>query len=258
MKITITADDYGWSPDSVEATSACLLEGSITNASLMTGAPAFEQALAFSKNNSQFCYGIHLTLAGRGRLQPAAPRANVGTLLNKEGHLGSLQRFRALALLGRIDPRHIEAEIGAQIALARDAGVSIAYVDSHHHVHKLPMVTEALNRVLPKFGIDRVRCVQNFYVKPAYTKPTYWFGKFQDQKLRKRWRTTDWFYMPATLLETGWQEPLLQRLPSNTLEIGAHPGTVEDWRKIEFDDIRAFARLARAARHELVSWVDIV
>lgn len=258
MKITITADDYGWSSDSVEATSACLLDGSITNASLMTGAPAFEQALAFAKTHSQFCYGIHLTLAGRGQLQPAAPRANVGTLLNSEGRFGSLWRFRALALLGQIDPKHIEAEISAQIALARDAGISIAYVDSHHHVHKLPAVTEALDRVLPKFGIDRVRCVQNFYVKPAYSKPTYWLGKFQDRKLRNRWKTTDLFYMPATLLETGWQQPLLQRLASSTMEIGAHPGTVEDWRKVEFDDIRAFSRLARAAHHELVSWVDVV
>lgn len=258
MKITITADDYGWSSDSVEATSTCLLDGSINNASLMTGAPAFELALAFAKTHPQFCYGIHLTLAGRGQLKPAASPSMVGTLLSTEGRLGSLNRFRTLALLGQIDPGQIEAEISAQIAVARDAGVSIAYVDSHHHVHKLPVVTEALNRVLPRFGIDRVRCVQNFYVKPAYSKPTYWIGKFQDRKLRERWKTTDWFYMPATLLETDWQESLLQRLVPNTMEIGAHPGIVEDWRKTEFDDIRAFSRLARAARHELVSWVDVV
>jgi predicted glycoside hydrolase/deacetylase ChbG (UPF0249 family) len=51
----------------------------------------------------------------------------------------------------------VEAEVRAQIARVRDAGVTVSHLDGHKHLHQLPVVMTAVAKVLPTFGIERVR-----------------------------------------------------------------------------------------------------
>ena len=53
-----------------------------------------------------------------------------------------------------------------------DAGVPVSHVDSHRHLHKYGPFAGALRRVLPGLGIERVRNVQDVYLRRRLLSPT--------------------------------------------------------------------------------------
>jgi predicted glycoside hydrolase/deacetylase ChbG (UPF0249 family) len=48
------------------------------------------------------------------------------------------------AVSGRLVAAEVEAEVSAQIARIRDAGVRVSHVDGHKHLHQLPVVAGAV------------------------------------------------------------------------------------------------------------------
>ena len=72
-----------------------------------------------------------------------------------------------------------------------------------------------------------------------------------------RFTTTDHFYMPASTGDTSWTKLLDADLTGSTLEIGVHPGELEDWRRGEARGAEEFARTAEVAGHRLVPWSEI-
>jgi hypothetical protein len=137
----------------------------------------------------------------------------------------------------------------------------VSHVDSHSHLHKIGAFREALARVLPDFGITRSRGVQNVYLRRPAFNLTSWLGGTWEHRLRGRFETTDHFYMPSSALDTDWAEPLLTGPlaaagEGETLEVGVHPGSGEGWRLNERDDTIAFAIVARARGHQIISWND--
>jgi predicted glycoside hydrolase/deacetylase ChbG (UPF0249 family) len=255
-RIILSADDFGYSADTVAATIGCLEQGALTGASLMVNMPATDQALAYARAHPEHSYGVHLTFAGDGLER--ALTADVPDLAGPDGRFHAPGRVRLLALLGRLSVDQIERELLAQLALVRDHGVPIAHVDSHHHTHKFAPFRAALCRVLPRFGIRRVRGVQDLYLRRPFRSPTYWLGPLWQRALRARFVSTDHFYMPATTLDTAWADALLDHLPGGTtLEVGVHPGTAEPWRASEREQAVRFAARARAAGHQLIGWKDL-
>jgi hypothetical protein len=127
-------------------------------------------------------------------------------------------------------------------------------------VHKLPVVQEALARVLSRFGIERVRTVQDIYLRRPALSPTYWLGTGWRRALAGRFRTTEHFYMPTSAGDVDWAAPLLDvvgRLGRCSLEVGVHPGREEPWRAGELASVLVFAEAARARGDALVPWSSI-
>jgi predicted glycoside hydrolase/deacetylase ChbG (UPF0249 family) len=96
-------------------------------------------------------FGVHLNLC-EGR-----PLTRATSLSDASGQFHSKRAIIQRALSGRLALRELEAEIAAQIVLIRDAGVAISHLDGHKHLHQLPIVSTAVAKVLPRFGIKRVR-----------------------------------------------------------------------------------------------------
>lgn len=256
MRIVVNADDFGASVETVAATIQCLETGTVTSATIMPTMPAADEALAYARERSDRSFGVHLTFVGDGEERCASVPGDVSALVDEEGRFPRARPVRLRALLHRLPVAQIEREIAAQLALVRDGGVSISHVDSHRHLHKLAPFRQALIRVLPRFGIDRVRTVQDVYLSRPRAGATYWVGSFWRRPLRRAFRTTDHFYMPASTGDLRWADELLRRigpLPGPTIEVGVHPGP-EGWRA---DERRSAERLAAAAPelgHELVTW----
>ena len=255
-RITITADDFGWSDDTVRATIECLEAGTVTNASIMPGAPRTGEAVAYAARNPCRCYGVHIVLAGNGVERPVSDPRDVPDLINSSGCLLPAPIVRQRALLNAIPRRQIEREIRAQLRLVEAGGVKISYVDSHKHIHKLPLVRRALSTVLGEFGVDRVRRVQNIFLSSAYTRATYWLGGLASRQIGKRFRTTDLFYMPTHAGDDDWDERLPGRIAEGTLEIGMHPGFDDDWRSAEMRAVSRFVRRVRG-EHPIADWAAI-
>jgi predicted glycoside hydrolase/deacetylase ChbG (UPF0249 family) len=257
MRIVVNADDFGYSSETVEATIECLEAGVVTSASIMPCMPATVAAVEYAIAHPEYSYGVHLTVVGDGAERPVSEPASLPTLVDRTGCLRRTRDVRIDALRGRISLDQAERELSAQIASIRDLGVSLTHVDSHRHLHKFAVFRRALETVLPGFGIQRVRGVQDVYLSRPVTSPTYWLGRRWSRSIRRSFVTTDHFYMPASAGDSGWTS-LLHSLPTGrTLEIGVHPGHNEPWRAAEGAGASEFASAALAAGHELIGWGDV-
>jgi len=259
MHLILNADDFGASSETVTATVECFERGILTSASIMPGMPATKEALEFAQSHPELDFGVHLTFVGDEQERPLTPPEQIPALAKPSGRFRRTRDQRIRALLRRLPVEQIEHELARQLDAIRHEGVEITHVDSHRHMHKLPSFREALERVLPRFGIRRVRAVQDVYLRRPITSPTYWLGSRWQASLARSFATTDHFYMPTSASDDRWERPLLaqvRRLTGTTMEIGVHPG-LESWRNDERSSLERFVPLARDEGHDFLAWRDI-
>jgi chitin disaccharide deacetylase len=258
VQLILNADDFGVSEETVRATIECFQAGALTSATIMAGMPATQLALDFARDRPEFSFGVHLTFVTDGVERPLADPAAIPDLLGPDGRFLQTGTVRKRALLHRLPVAQLERELEAQIAFVRDHGVRVSHVDSHRHVHKLAPFREALRRALPRFGIDRVRNVQDVYLSRPLKSATYWIGPLWRRQLMRRFVTTDHFYMATGTADSAWHAPLLERARtlSGSLEVGVHPG-YGGYRELERQSVQALAAGARDGGHTLISWNDL-
>jgi chitin disaccharide deacetylase len=256
MKIILNADDFGHSPDTVETTIACFESGLLTSATIMVGAPATKQAVQYACAHPEFSFGVHLQFVGDGTQRPLSNPRLVQGLVDEDGRLLPTNVVRRKAFLRRVSPNEIEAETIAQVEYVRSHGVPVTHVDSHRHLHKFPQIRAGLERALPKLKVERVRNVQDVFLSRPLRNPTALCGPAWRRGLMRRFATTEHFYMPTTTSDRGWDE-VANRIPSGeSIEIGLHPGRVEEWRRNETLGLRAFVERVKS-EYELAGWNSI-
>jgi predicted glycoside hydrolase/deacetylase ChbG (UPF0249 family) len=260
QEIIVNADDFGYDQDSVLATIECFRAGALTSATIMPKMPATELAIGFARANPQHAYGVHLTFV-RGTLEsPLADPRLIPALLDGDGNFLPSHQLRLKALAGRIPADQISTEISAQIERLLDSGVALSHVDSHGHLHKFKPFVQALTATLPKYGLSRVRNVQNQYTVTPLKSPTYWMGAHWRRRIMAHFVTTPHFFMGTNASDPQWMEKLLARPLQGALEVGFHPGGplhVEAWRNAERQACLDFAVQARQSGARLISWKDI-
>jgi predicted glycoside hydrolase/deacetylase ChbG (UPF0249 family) len=257
LRIIANADDFGLDADTVAATIAGFEGGSLTSASIMAKMPGTAAALDFARARPDLGFGVHLTYTCDTVEAPVLGPGHVPALVRPDGRFLPSNTVRLLALQGRLPCEQIIAETTAQLAVVRDSGVSLTHVDSHGHLHKFAVFREALKAVLPRFGIKRVRSVQDVYLTRPWKSPTYWLGAVWRARMRRDFATTDHFFMNAATGRSDWPHRVLSRNLHGTLEIGVHPGMSEPWRGEEARAVAEFAALARARGIEMISWARL-
>lgn len=254
MKIILNADDFGFSEDTVEATIRCLEGGKLTGATIMANMPCTEKALAYARRHPEFSWGVHLTFSSDGQEYPLTDPELIPDLVQGNGQFLPTNSVRIRALCNRLPPKQIEMELAAQIQRLIDAGIPVSHVDSHCHLHKFGPFRKALESVLPRFNLCRVRNVQDVYLRRPLGSPTFWLGPWWRQRTMKHFRTTSHLFMPTSAWEHDWSEALLKRLRAGSIEVGVHPGSMETWRRSELVQVGIFADLARKAGHDIIGW----
>lgn len=148
----VHADDFGETLEITEGICMAIEAGVVTSTSVMTNMPGTAEALRrIPKLVQQASFGVHLNLC-EGR-----PLTGGATLVDSSGEFLRKRTLAGRALTGKLSLAELEAEVTAQIAMLRDAGVRISHLDGHKHLHQLPLVCTAVANVLPRFGIERVR-----------------------------------------------------------------------------------------------------
>lgn len=260
VDIIVNADDFGHSSDTVQATTDSFARGLLTSASLMLNMPASEQAIEFALQAPQFSYGLHFTCTGDGFERPLCSPDQVPDLVDENGAFRSTNLLRARALLGRLSPEVIERELTAQLSFLRERGLRLTHVDSHRHLHKFRPFRIAFARTIRRFDVQFVRNVQDVYLRPPLTSPTYWLGRVWRRQLMEAFSTTDHFYMPTSAGDAQWHARLLRavgELRGTSLEVGVHPGFEEPWRAEERTSLQGFVDLARDRGHRFLSWAEL-
>ncbi len=263
MRVILHADDFGYDKDTTAATIELLDSGCLSSASIMATMPAAAEAMAYAAKHPDHSYGVHLTYVDG--LKPAF--LGNGTSLTDDNGLFYLSNdVRKKAILFKLEKKEIVEESIAQIETILSSGVKISHLDSHGHLHKYPSFLAALPEIKKRSGIQRVRRVQNVFIQKPCLSPTTLLNFCFDWRIAHTCKTTDYFYMSANNMDTGWADAILKQmelLPQNAIiEIGVHPGCVntedERWRIAEYNDIKEFARKLRAnGKHQIITWNEI-
>lgn len=259
MDFLLSADDFGFNLDTAERTIRCFEEGVLTSASIMAAAPAMDKACSFARARREFSFGVHLCFCDDEAILPLAAPSTIASLTTPDGRFLETRAVIRKALTGKLSVDDITREAAEQIGRMRDMGVDLAYVDGHGNLHKFPPFMAALERVLPRFGIRRVRRAQTVYLRDGWKRPGYWLGMSLNLLIARRFTTTSAFYLPASSADSRWSYALWTRVGNakGTIEIGVHPGAVEAWRAAEENELRALAAILAENGRTAKGWKDL-
>lgn len=158
-RLVVNADDLGLASSVNRGILETMQHGVVTSASLMVNTAAAEDAVqrlreAGAGTRLDVGIGLHFNIVA------GAPLTRARTLTHG-GRFVSPQRLAWRAMTGRLDVTEVEAELEAQLERARSllapAGLPVTHVDSHRHVHALPLVYRVVTRVARQQGIRHVR-----------------------------------------------------------------------------------------------------
>lgn len=153
--LVVTADDFGLSVPVNEAVEEGSKRGILTAASLMVGAPAWEDAVERARSLPKLGVGLHLTLV---ESHPVLPPETIPGLVGPDGRfLNDPARFGLKLFFSPTLRRQALAEITAQFARFRETGLKLDHVNGHQHFHMHPVIVSAIAKIAPTFGFPPVR-----------------------------------------------------------------------------------------------------
>ena len=156
--LIVNADDFGWSESVNRGIIDAARNGIVTSTSIIANAPGFDDAVARAKGMLELGVGIHLNIF---RMHPLLPKAEVPTLVNKEGNFfGNAGNIALRTFFGFIKTEEVEKEWRAQIRKVKAAGIIPTHFDSEKHLHLLPPFFTIALRLAQEFGIRHIRVVR--------------------------------------------------------------------------------------------------
>ena len=159
MKLIITADDFGRSPEINAAVLEAHRGGILTSASLMVAGAAASEAVEIARANPSLAVGLHVVLVDGATVLPADQLDRIvdhtGRLPNNPASLG----FRyAMSSVARGQAR---AEMKAQFDRFAQTGLPLSHVDGHQHLHLHPTIFPSLCELAKQHGAKGVRIVRD-------------------------------------------------------------------------------------------------
>ena len=151
IRVIVRGDDLGMTQGSLVAFERAFNEGVLTSGAMIVPGPWFEAAAELARRNPGWCVGVHLCLVGewRGfRWRPVLPYDKVRSMVDEDGFL-----YGSPSELFKHQPKieEIDAELRAQVDLAKKKGVNVQYVDMHY---ASPSQYPGLEAVVKKIGAD--------------------------------------------------------------------------------------------------------
>lgn len=263
--IIVNADDLGISQEVNDATFDLIAKGRISSATIIANAPATREAalrasMFMSRSTGSglptCSFGVHLNLT---EFEPLTAGAGARLLVDERGQM-SRSRVSTPTDRPRLEWLRAEwlhavyVEFCAQIERVAALGVSISHIDSHHHVHTIPLVFPVVKAIQRRYGIRRVRLAKNFY-SPDQPCPAGLALKKRayNWALRSMYatRTTDAF---TEFLTYYTADPTRKRTPGR-IELMVHPGASYAAEETELLDTDWIARTERPLR--LISYAQL-
>ncbi|MDR9852161.1 polysaccharide deacetylase family protein [Paenibacillus sp. VCA1] len=126
-KLILNCDDFGQSPALNRAIMALLEERKVSSATIMTVAPGFEEAAAWTAKRRQSNVGLHLTMTSEFEALRWRSLTGDPSLHDDSGYqYRTVKEFEQGAAT-----RAVMKEIDAQYELARKAGIAVSHADNH-------------------------------------------------------------------------------------------------------------------------------
>ncbi|HUS18770.1 MAG TPA: ChbG/HpnK family deacetylase [Terriglobales bacterium] len=241
-RLIINADDFGLTAGVNRSILECHQAGTVTSATLMANAQAFDDAVTLARSAPNLRVGCHAMLVDGA---PLTPPTEVTSLLapgqHKDFRIG-IAGFAHAALRGKLHADEITREATAQMRRLQSAGIDATHFDTHKHTHMFPQVLRPLLRAARECG---VRAVRNPFAPlkalPFATflkHPRFWVRYTEVSALRRFARafqieveaaglrtTQGTFGVVATGgLDQRLFDALIGSVPEGTWEFVCHPG----------------------------------
>lgn len=228
-RLIVNADDFGLTAGVSRGILRAHREGLVTSATVLASLPP-QPELDAAAAGAGLGLGLHFNLTW-GR--PVSPAGTVPSLVDAEGRFG-----RDLATLQeRARPDDVRRECETQIEVfSRRFGRPPTHLDSHHHVHRVPRVMDAV--------VDVVLAAR----LPLRSQD----AGFREGLRRHGIATTDHFVGDAQVEAYWTTERLLDQLatlPLGVTELMCHPGV--------FDEDLTYSRYGRQREVELAALCDL-
>ncbi len=141
--VIVNADDLGLTDGVNRAIMACHERGSVSSATLLVNARATESAAELAAGRPRLGVGLHFNLTLG---TPVAPAASLRSLVGADGCFTRRGKLVRRALRAGLEPGEIDRELEAQALRFESLGLAMTHVDSHQHVHMIPVVFDAVAR----------------------------------------------------------------------------------------------------------------
>ncbi len=232
-RIILNADDFGLSAGVNAGILALLARRRLSALSVMSGAPLWRSdgpRLAPFRDAADI--GLHFSLT------EVRPLGSDG-LHRRDGTPFSFGDVQAAAWRRRLDARVIAEELRLQWGAFVDVlGQPPAHLDSHQHVHQLPVVREAVlafveslpagERPYVRTAVERTSMIVRRGVNSVRAVAFAIGGrKLRRELVARRWRTNDGFSGVYDFRASGYR-PLFQRFlrgVRNTTIVLCHPAS---------------------------------
>ncbi|HCU59191.1 MAG TPA: hypothetical protein DIC64_04335 [Alphaproteobacteria bacterium] len=262
-KVIFNADDFGISIGVNTAIKKAYDEGILNAASLMVNQKYAPQAVELSQQMPDLDLGLHVNLTNE---YPALDSSKLPLLTGDDGKFKN--GFVKLLLLAFVKPKklrdEVKSEIEAQIIKAQKMGVKLTHIDSHRHVHMIPLIFKVMLELKEKYGIERIRVMNEcalmtmktnknkaylfdgglikyfllrfFAVLNGYSSKTYFYTMLYTCKLSKE-------HFEKVLIPEGFEAAEVMIHPSVTAIDQAHPedifdeNVLSDWRNKELETL---------------------
>ncbi|CAM3102109.1 carbohydrate deacetylase [Rariglobus hedericola] len=166
-RLLIRLDDAGLNLDTNRGIEAAARTGPGRSVGIMACTPAFEDAARRLRNLPRLAIGVHLTLNSEWtnlRWGPVLPASDVPSLVDEEGFLPlnhQLYRNRPPVIA------EVIAELRAQIAAVRAAGLKPCYADEHMVFASIsPQLAQPIRELLSDEGLFYARDARLLTFKP--------------------------------------------------------------------------------------------
>lgn len=240
-KLIINADDFGLSSGVNRAVEQAWQQGILTQASLMPGGDAFDEAVAIARRNPGLQIGLHLTLV-QGK--PVLPPEKIPGLVAANGRFPDNPVTVGMKLF--FDPTlrmQLRCEIEAQILKIKETGLPLSHIDGHLNIQMHPTVFTLLTELMPLHGITSFRITRERLLENLRFDRSRMLGKAVERAIFgslarhaettfKRQEITTAVEVKGVLNSGCMTEEylltILERLQPGTSEIYFHPGCLPD------------------------------
>ncbi len=286
-KLIVNADDFGFTKAVTDAIIDCHNNGIVTSTTLMSNMPFTEYAASKVKAFPGLSVGLHLNLT-EGK--PLTVPARVDNLIDSEGNFLGFSPQRKNLRSNENAKEQVYRELEAQLLHVLDLKLNISHFDSHHFMHRIPIVRKALIKLHKLYGIPAVRAQKGLYWTDSGAKFYFKLKKtfLNLRKFRKQYSQMlqhlivrkSGLFTPDRMVSPGKLIPhlsdpkkqfiqCLKAIPDGVSELVLHPGYYDE----KSTDSEAFRKIrkfeAQIARDEdvkncikeydikLISFIDL-
>ncbi|MFZ4451478.1 carbohydrate deacetylase [Salibacterium aidingense] len=201
-QLIINADDFGYSRGVNHGIIDAYTSGVLTSTTLMTNMPGAAHAYALAAEHPGLGVGIHLTLTcGRPLV------SGHQTIVEEEGTFRTLSYYSGHY---HIDEKEVYEEWKAQIDAAVQHGITPTHLDSHHHIHSYPGLTEVYTSLAALYQLP---------VRTPFPE-----GKPEDRHFFFEATTTDHFEPNIETLKGDIEEMFVE---AEMVELMTHPAYLD-------------------------------